>query len=165
MLGLVDGIINALTLAAGSILHGHLGVGLGLALRIGCFAFATGWFVLFISDYVGLRADLVRAARQLNLTEHGQLATTQLGRAVRREALADATIGGIASFAGSLVPLLAAGAMPRYSWVAIVIAVGMLAVLGIGLARTVYGRPSVWAVALAVGGVLLTVVGLQLQIA
>lgn len=79
-----------------------------------------------------------------NLTEHCQLTTTRLGRAALREALVDATIAGIASFVGALVPLLAAGAVPRYSWIAIVIAVGMLAVLGVGLAQTVYGRPSIW---------------------
>lgn len=164
VLGFVDGIMNALTLAAGSILRSGEGMGVDLAVRIGGFAFVTGWFVLLVSGYVGLRSELVHAERQLNLTEHGRLATTRLGHVVLREALIDAGAGGAASFIGSVIPLLAAQAIPGYSWISIAIAISMLAALGALLARTIHGRPTVWAVALTVGGVVLTAIGFQLHI-
>lgn len=91
VLGFIDGIMNALALTAGSILRSDRPVTGELAVQISLFAATTGLFVIFVSGYVDLRAALVRAARQLNLTESGRLAATRLGRTIVREAGWEAT--------------------------------------------------------------------------
>ena len=92
VLGLLDGITNALGLAARSILGegDGSGLGLGLALRVALFALVTAVFAIVVARYVELRVGLIRAGRQLNLLEQGALAATRLGRVARRDAVADA---------------------------------------------------------------------------
>ncbi len=165
VLGLVDGITNALGLAARSILHGGSGSGLSLALRIAFFALATSVFAVFVARYVELRTDLIRAGRQLNLLERGVLATTRLGRAARFDAFADATQACVASFSGALIPLGIAVAFPRAPWLPLVLAIGMLAVLGLMVGKRLGAKPGLWATAMAATGALLIVVGAVLNIA
>ena len=93
VLGVTDGILNALTLAAGAVLRSSAGVSVSLALRVGCAALVTAAFTMFIADYAERRAHLVRSSRQLNLTEPGRLAATQLGRQAAVVAL-DAKLHG-----------------------------------------------------------------------
>ncbi|MGN6446097.1 hypothetical protein, partial [Amnibacterium sp.] len=71
-LGITDGILNALTLGAGAVLRGAGGIDFGLALRVGVAALVTAGFTMFVADYAARREDLVRAARELNLTEPGR---------------------------------------------------------------------------------------------
>jgi hypothetical protein len=165
VLGFVDGILNALTLAGASILHRGKPIGAGFTLRVGTFALGTAAFVLFVARYADARTELVRQSRQLNLASHGHLAETKLGRAVMREAVGDATIASVASFVGAVLPLAVATALPNHSWVAVVVAVLLLGALGVVVAVVVHGRRTYWAVALGAGGVLLSVVGLFLRIA
>jgi VIT1/CCC1 family predicted Fe2+/Mn2+ transporter len=165
VLGFVDGILTALALAAGAIVHEHRAIEAGLTLRIAIFALVTAAFVLFVARYSELRIELVREARELNLTRHGQLATTRLGRAVLAEASGDASLASAMSFVGALVPLAVASAVPSDPWLAIVVAVALLAALGVALARTIHGNPLIWASALAASGVALTLVGIELGIA
>lgn len=165
VLGFVDGILNALTLAAASILHQGRAIGAGFTVRVGLFALATAGFVLFVARYADARTELVRQARQLNLASHGHLASTRLGRAVLREALGDATIASIASFLGAVVPLAVASALPQHSWVALLVAIALLAALGSVVAVVIHGRRVYWSIALGSGGLLLTLVGLALRIA
>jgi hypothetical protein len=164
VLGLVDGITNALGLAAHSILHGGAG-GLGLALRIAFFALATAVFAVFVARYVELRTDLIQAGKQLNLLERGALATTRLGRAARLDALADAAQASLASFSGALLPLGLAVAFPVLGWLPLALALLMLTFLGAVIGRRLSGNPVIWAVALAVAGGVLVVVGAILDIA
>jgi hypothetical protein len=98
VLGLLDGITNALGLAARSILSEGSAAGLGLALRIAAFALVTAVFAVFVARYVELRADLIRAGRQLNLLDRGALAATRLGQSAFRGALSDAAQASLASF-------------------------------------------------------------------
>jgi len=165
VLGLVDGITNALGLAARSILHGGSPAGLGLALRIAFFAMVTAVFAVFVARYVELRTDLIQAGRQLNLLERGALATTRLGRSARLDALADAAQASLASFSGALLPLAVAVAFPRYPWVPLVLAIAMLTFLGLVIGRRLSANPGLWATALAAAGVILIVVGAALDIA
>lgn len=165
VLGFIDGIINVLALTAGSILRAGRPVTVELAVQISLFAATTGVFVIFVSSYVALRAELVRAARQLNLTGSGRLAATRLGRTIVREAGWEATAGGIASFLGCFVPLAVAWAFPNHGWVGILIALAMLAGLGVVLAELVQGRKLVWSIFLTVSGIALTMIGLWLEIA
>jgi VIT1/CCC1 family predicted Fe2+/Mn2+ transporter len=165
VLGLTDGITNALGLAARSILGEGSQAGLGLALRIASFALVTAVFSVFVARYVELRAALIRAGRQLNLLERGALATTRLGRAARLDAVADAIQASLASFAGALLPLGIAVAFPGSPWLPLILAIGMLTFLGLVVGRRLGARPGLWAVALAVAGLALIAVGAALDIA
>jgi hypothetical protein len=165
VLGLLDGITNALGLTAHSILGGGSGVGLGLALRVASFALVTAVFAIFVARYVDLRTGLIRASRQLNLLDRGALATTRLGRAARRDALGDAAQASLASYCGALLPLGIAVAFPASRWLPLVLAVGMLTFLGLVVGHRLGGNPGLWAAALAAAGIILTGVGAMLNIA
>ncbi|WP_188897571.1 hypothetical protein [Microlunatus endophyticus] len=138
---------------------------LGLAIRISAFAFGTGCLVLFVSGYVDLRSELVRATRELSLARDKNLAVTRLGHAVLRDSGLDAAAGGTASFLGCFLPLVVAVIVPSQAWIGIVVAIAMLAVLGAALARSIGGRWLTWSIILAASGMVLTGVGLWLQIA
>jgi hypothetical protein len=165
VLGLIDGITNALGLSSGSILRGGSALGLGLSLRVATFALATAAFAIFVAQYVDLRFALIGAAKHLNLLKRGALATTRLGRAARRNALADAAQASTASFAGALLPLAVAVAFPGHAWLALVIAVGMLALLGVVTARRIQGNAASWAAGLALAGIIIIGIGAELNIA
>lgn len=92
--GLIDGILNALTLAAGRLANaGGEGATLSLAVRVSVAAGATTIVVFFIAHYSQLRLELISHERELNFTEHGKLAATQLGRRVFRESLLSSDAG------------------------------------------------------------------------
>lgn len=165
VLGFVDGILNALTLAAASILHQGKPIGVLFTVRVGLFALATAAFVLFVARYADSRTELVRQSRQLNLASHGHLASTKLGRVALRGAAGDAAIASVASFIGAVVPLAVATAFPGESWIAIVVAIVLLGMLGLVISVVIHGSRLVWASALCAGGVALTFVGLALRIA
>jgi hypothetical protein len=104
VMGLSDGILNALVLASATVLRG-VGLQLSLAVRVGAVALASAWFTLFVAQYAQYRLELVRAERQLMFTSSGRLAATRLGRAVIRDALAESTSAALASFVGASFPL------------------------------------------------------------
>ncbi len=165
VLGSVDGITNALGLAAHSILAGGAGLGLSLALRVASFALVTAVFAIFVARYVELRVALIQAGRHLNLLERGALAATRLGRAVRRDAIGDAVQASLASFSCALLPLGIAAAVPAFRWLPLILAVGMLTLLGVVIGRRIAGNPALWAAGLAVAGIALIAMGAVLNIA
>jgi hypothetical protein len=165
VLGLVDGILNALTLAAGSLLGGSSEVTVGLSLKIGTAAFATAAFAFFVAKYAELRGALVRAGRQLNLRADQRLHSTDLGRLAASDALVATSIACSASFVGALLPLLAGTVLPGAAWLAIPLALAALGGLGFGLARVLDGSSARWAGALVAGGGALTAIGAALKIA
>lgn len=145
-------------------LPGHAPMGLGLALRVGAAAAISGAFIFMVAHYAELRGELVEAERQLNLTAHGRFATTLLGRAAFNEAVVGALIASICTFCGALLPLLVGVFVPQVRWLAIVVALLALGLLGYFLAWAVYGHPLRWMIALVVGGIVLAFVGMQLDI-
>jgi predicted membrane protein (TIGR00267 family) len=161
--GLIDGILTALTLAAAKILHAG-SLTLGLAGKVGAFSAFTTIFVFFVAHYVELRAELVRAERELNLLSHGQLATTQLGRQVLREAAAGAAVASVCSLLGAMLPLLLALVFPGMPLAGLALTVLLLGILGALLAWSTFGSPTIWAIAMMLGGVVLAVVGVKLDI-
>ncbi len=164
VLGFTDGLLTALTLAAGRLTTAERYVTVGLALRIAAGALASGAFVFFVARYAQLRAELIGAERQLNLTSHGQLAATMLGKVVLQVGLIAAFISSVASFLGALVPLLVAAGFPHHRWASIVAAEVTLALLGSGLAKSLHGRPFSWAIGLVLGGGALSLIGAYLRI-
>ncbi|MET8631728.1 hypothetical protein [Streptomyces sp. NPDC004680] len=165
VLGLVDGLLNALTLAAGSLVGSGPPVSYTLGARVGLVALTTAAFAVFVADYADRRAYLMRASRQLNLTRRGQLATTRLGRLAMARSSRSTAIACTASFLGAALPLLAGAALPGLSWVVVVLAVVVLAALGAALGHLFAGSPVRWAAALGSGGVVVTWIGVWLHIA
>jgi predicted membrane protein (TIGR00267 family) len=162
--GLCDGILTALTLASGRLFNAAVPMDLSLALRVAIAAAISGGFILFVAHYAELRGELVHAERQLNLLSHGHLASTRLGRAVLREAIAGALIAGSCSFGGALLPLGVGALLPQMPECAIAVALGTLALLGGILGRVAYGNPFGWSISLLLGGLLLAYVGFRLEI-
>ncbi len=163
--GLIDGILNALALAAGRLVH-TVGGGatLSLALRVAVAAGATTVFVFFVAHYAQLRLELVHHERELNLTEHGRLAATNLGRRVFAESLSKAILASLFSLVGALLPLILCALLPSPAWLGLVITIIALGALGGLLARTFYGSPLHWSIALFIGGVALALVGMKLDL-
>lgn len=161
VIGVTDGILTALTLAGGRIVEPSQLLTIGLTLRISGAASLSGVFVFFTAEYIRLRGELVRSERQLNLTVGGRLARTRLGRAVLVETVASAVVSSACNFFGALIPLIAGTIV---SWLAIAVALLLLAFLGVGAGRAVHGSPSIWALALVAAGGILTLAGIKLRI-
>ncbi len=164
--GLVDGILNALVLATGKLTApGGSGVTLELAFRVSAATAATTIFVFFVAHYAELRAELVHAERELNLLSHGKLATTRLGRQIVRESAVAASLAAACGTIGSIVPLLLSLNLPGPPLVSIALTISILGLLGVFLARTVFGSPISWALSLMLGGAMLAWMGSVLNIA
>jgi hypothetical protein len=67
VMGLVDGILTAMLLAAQRIISHEMPVDFASALKIAIFSLITSGFVFYIGRYAQFRAQLVHAAAQLNL--------------------------------------------------------------------------------------------------
>lgn len=166
VLGVTDGMLNALTLAGGALVHdGEHGVTLLLALRVGIATLVTATFTMFVADYAERRTWLVRASRQLNLTRRGQLAATNLGRQALRESWLAMAVAALASLAGAFVPLALGASLPGPSWIVIALTICLLGLFGWLLGGLIAGRRAIWAAAMTVGGVAVTVIGVWLDIA
>jgi VIT1/CCC1 family predicted Fe2+/Mn2+ transporter len=165
LIGAVDGILTALTLAAGRVLRAEGTLEPSLAFRIPTASALSGAFVFFVAEYARQRGELVRAERQLNLTAHGRLATTRLGRTVLYDAAGGAVLAIGFNFLGALIPLLVGALVPGLSWLAVVVAIICLGALGFGIARAIYGSILWWTILLMLAGVGLTLVGMYLNIA
>lgn len=162
-LGVSDGILNALILASARVLRGD-GLNLGLGARVGVAALCSAALTVFVAEYAEYRSDLIRAERQLLFTRSGRLAATALGRAVLRDAVAVATVAGMASFAGAALPLVIGALVPAASWTALAVSVAALGGLGVLLARNVGGRRSVWAAGLIIAGIVVTIIGVEVDL-
>jgi len=163
-MGLVDGILTAMLLAAQKILGHGTPVDFESALKVAVFALATAGFVFYIGRYADLRSQLVRAAAQLNLRKRGKLAATRLGRMVLGEAVVEALVSGSCSFVSALLPLSLAAAFPAAPWLSVLVSLFLLGLLGSVLGKTVRGSPGKWSVGLIAGGLFMTFLGFGLRI-
>lgn len=162
--GLVDGILNALTLAAGRMLHGQ-GADMALAGRVATATGLTTIFVFFMAHYAELRAEIARSERQLNLVAHGKLATSKLGQRAVRESIAGACLAAVCGVTGAMLSLLLCIWLPHPRWIGPTADILLLGILGVFLARSVHGKPLIWAPAIMFGGIVLTVIGVEIDIA
>jgi predicted membrane protein (TIGR00267 family) len=162
-IGISDGILTALTLASGRLLTGKPPT-VELGLKISAASALCSIFVFCTAEYARLRGQLIHAERELNLTSHGRLAATHLGRAIRRETIASATISSLANFVGAFIPLLIGALFPRSAWLAVAVAVAALGLLGGALAYSIHRNLLGWALALAISGMLLALVGAELNV-
>jgi len=164
VLGLTDGILTALTLAAGQLTAPGARMPLSRALEIATAALVSGAFVFYVAHYAQLRRELVHAQRQLNILSRGHLAATRLGGSVLKEAAVTAVASSLASFGGALIPLLSGALLPRLRWGSVAASIVALGLLGVGLAHDVHGKYWRWCSGLVVGGVIVTAVGIRLHI-
>lgn len=164
LIGFIDGMLTALSLAAGKLFEPNDHITLMLALRVACVSLASSGFVYFVATYTDLRGQLVHAEKELNLTKSGQLAKSRLGKKVLVQSTLDAIISGVSGFIGSLIPLGAAIVVPNWPWIAIAFSSFILGSLGYILGRCVGRSPIIWALALALGGLLITYIGFLLHI-
>ncbi len=162
--GLVEGMLTALTLAAGKMLRPGESIAGDLALRIGMAAGFPTIVVFFAAEYARQRQELLHMAHQLNLTRRERLADGKLGRQAWRESSLSALASGLCSFGGAAIPLLAAGEIPGSGWPAIAVTVGCLGGLGAGIGYTTASCKTCWALALVIAGGLLTGLGYLLQV-
>lgn len=162
--GLTDGILTALTLGSGKVFESNEPIETGLMLRLAAAAALSAAVIFLVANYARLRLELVHAERHLNLTLHGRLAATRLGRTVFYEALRGTLISGVSSFCGVIFPLLFALLWPAAPWVAIAVSIVALGFLGAGLARSFYGNSIRWAIALMIIGAALAFAGLELHV-
>ncbi|CAM5189029.1 hypothetical protein CDEF62S_03481 [Castellaniella defragrans] len=163
-LGLSDGILNTLMLAANRLQGDVVPVTLSLAFRIAAASAVESAFMLFVAGYAQLRGELVHADRQLNVLVRGRMARTRQGRAALLEAAFMALVAGMCSFVGAGAPLFFAAATGVSGYPVLAVTVVSLGVLGISIARAAHGRPIVWAAAMLAGGFVVTVIGVYLHI-
>jgi len=163
VLGITDGILTALTLAAGHMLNSGDLLSFSLALRISSVSLLTSLFMFFTAEYARLRGELVHAAKQLNLSARGHLATTQLGKSILRESLLAAGISALSSFLGSLLPL-GLGAVSTRAELSFALTLLALAVLGVALGHALYASPLLWAIGLLLMGGFLALAGMYLKV-
>lgn len=146
VIGVTDGILTALTLAAGRIAGDPAPLTISLAVRIAGASSLSAVFVFFTAEDIRRRSELARSQRQLNLTVRGRLATTRLGSSILIETAASALVSSACNFLGSLIPLIAGGIR---SWLAIVVALLFLGLLGVAAGKATQGSPALWALALS----------------
>ncbi len=164
VVGLTDGILNALTLAAGHFVSGQKPT-IQLSIRIAAGSAICGVFVFFTAEYARLRGELLDAERQLNLSDRGRLATTNLGRQVRREAVVSAFASSVSNFLGAFFPLWFGSVIPGRTLFALFPSVAALGILGALIARSIHAKLSLWVLALTLSGVLFSILGVWLHIA
>jgi VIT1/CCC1 family predicted Fe2+/Mn2+ transporter len=161
--GLIDGILNALTLAAAKLVTRD-GLTPSLVVKLAAVTACTTSFVFFVAHYAQLRSELVHAARELNILSRGHLATTQLGRQIFREALLNAAVASVCGIVGSTIPLALSLVVPAVPFLGIALTIALLGALGCWLAISVFGSPALWASGLMLGGAIVTVIGLKLNV-
>jgi VIT1/CCC1 family predicted Fe2+/Mn2+ transporter len=163
VMGVSDGILLALTLTAGRLVDGQT-VGLRLAVGVGLGSFVSGAFVFFVARYAELMRDLVRQGHQLNMPPTRQLSRTRLGRSARWDALAQTAVASTSSFLGAVAPLLLATLRPHPPWLAILVPICFLGVLGLFLARVTSQAAVPWVLGLMLGGAAISAIGTYLRL-
>lgn len=142
----------------------HGGLTVPLVGKLAAVTACTTSFVFSVAHYAQLRSELIRAARELNLLSHGQLATTRLGRQVFYKALWGAFVASVCGIIGSTMPLIASLAIPGLPIAGIALTIALLGILGWFLALSVSGSSVLWAFSLMFGGVIVTAIGIKLDI-
>ncbi|MES1938457.1 hypothetical protein [Salinisphaera hydrothermalis] len=163
-LGLSDGILNALMLAANRLQGDTEPMTLSLSMRIAVATAVASIFMLFVAEYAQLRQELEHADLQLNVLARGRMATSRQGRAVAREASVVASISGVCAFVGSGAPLLVASVLGASGLWSLAMAVIGLGLLGALVARAVHGSGLVWTGVMMLGGGAVSVLGIYLHI-
>lgn len=164
VLGLTDGMLTALTLAAGRMVRSQSGLSISLAMRVAAASAVAGGIVFFTAELARRNQELVHAERQLNLLSHGRLATTRLGHFVLVESFTAAfTVTG-SNFLGACLPFLAGLIFRRVVLAPILCTLLLLGALGAVIAKATYRSKTLWITGLVIAGGALAGLGVWLQI-
>lgn len=165
LLGLIDGILTVLALATGHVLkRGEKPITWSLSLKVAFATAVSGACIYFFSEYSRQRHRLIHAERQLNLTTHGRLATTHLGRQILKETLWGIVVSSVFNFTGAILPLGIAMLCPHMQWISVIVALAMLIILGVGIASLVYGNTAAWSLSLVLAGIFVAFIGYKLNV-
>jgi predicted membrane protein (TIGR00267 family) len=164
IIGLVDGLLTALILAAGKVVAAQESIHLSDAWRVAMVASISAVFTFFVAQYSRFRHDLVHAEKHLTIGSRGPLVKTQLGRAVLLESVAGSFVSGGCSFVGAVAPLLFAMIRPGAVWLSLGAPIAALGLLGGLLGRWVYGHVILWALGLMSIGIVLIFIGIEVRI-
>lgn len=164
VLGVTDGVLTSLTLAAGRMIHPQNRLSGSIAVRVAIASALAGGIVFFTAEVARRNYELVHAERQLNLISRGYLATTRLGHFVLVESLEAAVIVMASNFLGALAPLLAGSIFKQYAWMPIGLAIILLGALGVSIAQVTHRGRILWATSLMVVGTTLALLGIWLHI-
>jgi VIT1/CCC1 family predicted Fe2+/Mn2+ transporter len=164
VLGLTDGMLTVLTLAAGRMVQSQSGLSLSLVLRVAAASSLAGGVVFFTAEVARRNQELVHAEQQLNLATRGHLATTRLGHFVLVESLRSALTVIGSNFIGALSPLIATLLWRRLTWGPIALSILLLGVLGTIIAKATYRNTLLWTIGLMSAGVSLAAIGIWLKI-
>jgi len=164
VLGLTDGLLTVLTLAAGRMIRSQSGLPFSLAMRVAAASSVAGGVVFFTAEVARRNQELVHAERQLNLVTRGHLATTRLGHFVLTESSKAALIVIGSNFLGALLPLIAGLIWRRFVWGPICFSILSLGALGAIIAKTTYRSAMLWTTGLMIAGAVLATLGIWLRI-
>jgi len=165
VIGPVDGILTALTLAAGRLLHPENPIDMSLAMRIAVATTLSSGFVFFVAEYARQRGELAHSERHLNLASAGQLALSHLGRRVLLDSLRGTLLASVTGFFGALLPLAMGAIFYGIPWMTIMVADITLGAFGVSVAYAVQGKAIYWSAALMLTGLLLSIAGAILHVA
>jgi predicted membrane protein (TIGR00267 family) len=164
VIGLVDGILTALILAAGKVVAVGDSIHFFDVLRVAVVASFSAAFTLFVAQYSRFRHELVHAEKHLTLGSRGSLVKTRLGRTVLAESVVGSFVSGGCSFVGAVFPLLFAMIQPGAAWLSLGGPMIALGLLGAFLGRSVHGNAILWAVGLMAIGLVLSFVGTKVHL-
>lgn len=164
VIGFVDGMLTSLTFAAGSLTIADAHPTLSLALRMGAASLVSSGFVFFVGKYAELRGQLIHAGKELNIIKKGQLASTKLGKIALNRSIYDSIVSGISGFVGGFLPIIFATLDPLLPWITLLSSVIILGIFGFILGHIVGKNPYIWTGALFLGGILVSLIGIQLHI-
>jgi VIT1/CCC1 family predicted Fe2+/Mn2+ transporter len=164
VLGLTDGVLTVLTLAAGRMIHAQSGLPFSLAMRVAAASSLAGGVVFFTAEVARRNQELVHAERELNLVARGRLATTRLGHFVLTESSRAALTVIGSNFLGALSPLIASLIWKRFVLGPLCLSIISLGVLGGVIARATYRNSVLWASGLMLAGAVLAALGIWLRI-
>jgi VIT1/CCC1 family predicted Fe2+/Mn2+ transporter len=164
VLGLTDGVLTVLTLAAGRMIESRRGLPFSLAMRVAAASALAGGVVFFTAEVARRNQELVHAEQQLNLLGHGRLATTRLGHFVVTESSKAALTVLGSNFLGALSPLLAGLLWRHILWAPVGFSLVLLGLLGAMIARATYRNTMLWTTGLILTGALLALLGIWLRI-
>ena len=149
VLGLADGTCTALVLASQKMMTG--GIDVWQAFRIGIITSASGFLPLWVAEYAGLRNDLVRMAKQLNMASAHALQKSDLGLQTLRNSWFMASLATASSFGGAAIPLTLAVIFPR--WIYLPLFAANLTLMGVGLVLGYWVQGARWNWALGLVGI------------
>jgi predicted membrane protein (TIGR00267 family) len=164
VLGLMDGMLTAVTLSAGRLVQAHDALSFSLAMRVAVASAVAGGAVFFTAELARRNHELVHAERQLSLLSHGKLASTRLGHFALVESSRAALIVVGSNFAGALFPLIVGLLFPRLPWISIGLTIASLGILGEVVARKTYRSRVLWISSLMLAGAGLSALGVWLRI-